>query len=62
MKSERRDAVAEATMKKLLLTWLIGALGVILNLLAPSTEESLLEEKFGEPYLENRMRVPRFVV
>jgi protein-S-isoprenylcysteine O-methyltransferase Ste14 len=39
----------------------IGSLGVLLNLLAPFTEEPWLEEKFGLEYLEYKQRVPRFL-
>ncbi len=39
----------------------IGSLGVLLNLLAPFTEEPWLEEKFGLEYLEYKRRVPRFI-
>jgi protein-S-isoprenylcysteine O-methyltransferase Ste14 len=38
----------------------IGILGVILNLMAPHTEEPWLEERFGEDYREYKRRVPRF--
>lgn len=43
------------------MVWIIGILGVVLNILAPFTEEPWLEEKFGERYLEYKHRVPRFV-
>ena len=39
---------------------IIGILGVILNLMAPLTEESWLAERFGASYLEYKRRVPRF--
>ena len=39
----------------------IGALGIVLNLLAPFTEEPWLEERFGEDYVEYKARVPRFI-
>ena len=42
------------------MVWVIGALGVALNLLAPHTEETWLEERFGESYLAYRNRVPRW--
>ena len=38
-----------------------GFLGVLLNLMAPFTEESWLEERFGEEYLIYKRRVPRFI-
>ncbi len=40
--------------------WCIGLLGVALNILAPFTEEPWLEERYGEPYLAYKRRVPRF--
>jgi protein-S-isoprenylcysteine O-methyltransferase Ste14 len=40
---------------------IIGTLGVILNLMAPITEEPWLEERFGDNYLEYKRRVPRFI-
>jgi protein-S-isoprenylcysteine O-methyltransferase Ste14 len=42
-------------------TWIIGVLGIVLNLLAPFTEEPWLEEKFGDAYLRYKQRVPRFI-
>ncbi len=39
----------------------IGALGIILNLMAPLTEEPWLEERFGQEYLDYKARVPRFI-
>jgi protein-S-isoprenylcysteine O-methyltransferase Ste14 len=39
----------------------IGTLGVVLNILAPLTEEPWLEKRFGDRYLEYKRRVPRFV-
>jgi protein-S-isoprenylcysteine O-methyltransferase Ste14 len=38
----------------------IGVLGIILNLMAPFTEESWLEERFGDSYRDYKRRVPRF--
>jgi protein-S-isoprenylcysteine O-methyltransferase Ste14 len=43
------------------MVWIIGTLGVILNILAPFTEEPWLEERFGGSYLEYKDRVPRFI-
>jgi protein-S-isoprenylcysteine O-methyltransferase Ste14 len=42
------------------MVWLVGILGVMLNILAPFTEEPWLEERFGDAYLEYKRRVPRF--
>ncbi len=39
----------------------IGALGILLNLLAPFTEEPWLEQQFGEEYREYKSKVPRFI-
>jgi protein-S-isoprenylcysteine O-methyltransferase Ste14 len=41
--------------------WIIGTLGLVLNLIAPLTEESWLEEKFGEAYMKYKEQVPRFI-
>ncbi len=43
------------------MVWIIGILGVMLNILAPFTEEPWLEERFGDRYLEYKRRVPRFI-
>ncbi len=43
------------------MVWIIGALGVCLNILAPFTEEPWLAERFGDSYLEYKRRVPRFI-
>jgi protein-S-isoprenylcysteine O-methyltransferase Ste14 len=43
------------------MVWVIGTLGVILNILAPLTEEPWLEERFGDEYREYKARVPRFI-
>jgi protein-S-isoprenylcysteine O-methyltransferase Ste14 len=43
------------------LVWIVGCLGIGLNLLAPFTEEPWLEERFGPPYLDYKRRVPRFI-
>lgn len=39
----------------------IGVLGLILNFLAPFTEEPWLEERFGEEYRAYKSGVPRFI-
>jgi protein-S-isoprenylcysteine O-methyltransferase Ste14 len=43
------------------MVWILGLLGVMLNILAPFTEESWLEERFGLSYLQYKGRVPRFI-
>lgn len=43
------------------MVWMLGVLGVALNLLAPFTEEPWLEERFGGSYLAYRRKVPRFI-
>ena len=43
------------------MVWTVGFLGIILNFLAPFTEEPWLEERFGAAYLEYKRRVPRFI-
>jgi protein-S-isoprenylcysteine O-methyltransferase Ste14 len=43
------------------MVWVIGLLGIILNILAPFTEEPWLEERFGDEYREYKARVPRFI-
>jgi len=40
------------------MAWVIGGLGIRLNLLVPLTEEPWLEEKIGAAYLEYKERVP----
>lgn len=42
------------------MVWVIGILGVILNLMAPLTEEPWLEERFGDAYRAYRAETPRF--
>jgi protein-S-isoprenylcysteine O-methyltransferase Ste14 len=41
--------------------WLIGLIGVALNLLAPYTEEPWLDERYGEEYRIYKRLVPRFI-
>jgi protein-S-isoprenylcysteine O-methyltransferase Ste14 len=43
------------------MVWVLGILGVLLNLLAPFTEEPWLEERFGGSYLAYKRKVPRFI-
>jgi protein-S-isoprenylcysteine O-methyltransferase Ste14 len=43
------------------MVWVIGFIGVILNLLAPYTEEPWLEERYGERYRAYKSSVPRFI-
>jgi len=39
----------------------IGWLGILLNYLAPFTEEPWLEERYGEEYRQYKHQVPRFI-
>jgi len=43
------------------LAWIIGGLAIVLNILAPFTEEPWLEERFGDAYREYKRTVPRFI-
>lgn len=43
------------------MAWAIGALGVLLNLLAPFTEEPWLAQRFGVAYEQYTRRVPRYI-
>ena len=43
------------------MVWVIGILALVLNILAPYTEEPWLEEQYGDSYLEYKRRVPRFL-
>jgi len=40
---------------------IVGWLGILLNYLAPYTEETWLEERYGEEYRQYKRQVPRFV-
>ena len=42
------------------MAWVLGLLGEGLNILAPFTEESWLEGRFGEEYRAYKQSVPRF--
>lgn len=44
------------------MAWVVGLLGVLLNLLAPFLEEPWLEEKFGETYIAYKKRVPHLPI
>jgi protein-S-isoprenylcysteine O-methyltransferase Ste14 len=43
------------------MVWIVGALGVVLNIMAPFTEEPWLEERFGAEYRTYKQSVPRFI-
>jgi multisubunit Na+/H+ antiporter MnhB subunit len=43
------------------LVWIIGILALVLNILAPYTEEPWLEERYGKSYREYKSSVPRFL-
>jgi protein-S-isoprenylcysteine O-methyltransferase Ste14 len=43
------------------MVWVVGILGVILNILAPFTEEPWLKARFGDAYMKYESRVPRFI-
>lgn len=43
------------------MVWVIGILALVLNILAPFTEEPWLVERYGTSYLEYTQQVPRFV-
>jgi hypothetical protein len=43
------------------MVWVIGILALLLNYLAPFTEEPWLETLYGESYREYKHQVPRFV-
>ncbi len=43
------------------MVWVLGILGIVLNILAPFAEEPWLEERFGDEYREYKARVPRFI-
>lgn len=40
---------------------IVGGLGILLNYLAPYTEEPWLEERYGEAYKQYKRQVPRFI-
>jgi protein-S-isoprenylcysteine O-methyltransferase Ste14 len=43
------------------LACIIGLLGILLNLMAPLTEEPWLAQRFGQEYLDYQRRVPRWI-
>lgn len=43
------------------MVWVLGVLGVLINIMAPFTEEPWLEERYGEEYRQYKARVPRFI-
>ena len=43
------------------MVWVLGALGLALNIMAPFTEEPWLEERFGAEYRTYKQCVPRFI-
>jgi protein-S-isoprenylcysteine O-methyltransferase Ste14 len=43
------------------MVWTVGILGIVLNILAPFTEEPWLENRFGDAYREYKRQVPRFI-
>ena len=43
------------------MVWVLGVLGVALNIMAPFTEEPWLEERFGTAYRAYKQSVPRFI-
>ncbi len=58
------DIISALAFMILVNSWMasaIGALGIVLNLMAPFTEEPWLEERFGQDYKEYKARVPRFI-
>ncbi len=42
------------------MVWIIGLMGIALNILAPYTEEPWLEKRYGESYRQYKKNVPRF--
>ena len=42
------------------MVWILGLVGLLLNCLAPFTEEPWLEQRFGQAYVDYRRKVPRF--
>ena len=44
------------------MVWVLGVLGVALNIMAPFTEEPWLEERFGTAYRAYKQSVPRFIL
>ena len=55
------NMIAFAILTNSWMVSVIALLGVTLNLLAPFTEETWLEERFGEEYQQYKNQVPRFI-
>ena len=55
------DAIGYMIFTNSWMVGVIGCLGILLNLLAPYTEEPWLEERYGEEYRRYKHRVPRFI-
>lgn len=58
------DIISALAFMILVNSWMasvIGALGIVLNLMAPFTEEPWLEQRFDNDYREYKARVPRFI-
>ncbi len=56
------NAVAFMLFTNSWMVWIIAILGIVLNTLAPLTEEPWLEERFGDSYRAYKQSVPRFFV
>lgn len=54
------NAVGYMLLTNSWMVWVIGILGILLNVLAPYTEEPWLERRYGESYLKYKENVPRF--
>jgi protein-S-isoprenylcysteine O-methyltransferase Ste14 len=54
------NAVGYMLLTNSWMVWVIGILGILLNMLAPYTEEPWLEKRYGEIYLKYKENVPRF--
>ena len=59
--SDSLSAIAYTIFTNSWMVAIVGGLGILLNLLAPYTEESWLEERYGEEYRQYKREVPRFI-